>query len=323
MRRVKVVLIVILAAIAFFFVTVLIWGIRAGQGSFGADLRRSFSVGQSEHTQNIDLEGIQKIRLDYDAVDLTIEQGSGSQMVLTEYFSGDPKEDSYARLQRNVQEGAVTVTQGDSYLGFWFFSLGNGIRRAEITIPEAYAGKLVIQTDSGNVDAENLTCGEFTVTAGSGDIRLEGLKGQSLAVTTGSGNVTASECRGSFTVETGSGDMRIEEQSGGIRAETGSGDVDLTEGSGIREVKTGSGDIQMDSGEDAIRVETSSGDVCIRKLENSSFSLQTETTSGDLSGSIIRQMDADEEERNYQGVYGDTPRFQVEIKTASGDIKLD
>ena len=287
MRRGKVVLIVILAAIAFFFVTVLIWGIRAGQGSFGADLRRSFSVGQSEHTQNIDLEGIQKIRLDYDAVDLTIEQGSGSQMVLTEYFSGDPKEDSYARIQRNVQEGAVTVTQGDSYLGFWFFSLGNGIRRAEITIPEVYAGKLVIQTDSGNVDAENLTCGEFTVTAGSGDIRLEGLKGQSLAVTTGSGNVTASECRGSFTV------------------------------------KTGSGDIQMDSGEDAIRVETSSGDVCIRKLENSSFSLQTETTSGDLSGSIIRQMDADEEERNYQGVYGDTPRFQVEIKTASGDIKLD
>ena len=287
MRRGKVVLIVILAAIAFFFVTVLIWGIRAGQGSFGADLRRSFSVGQSEHTQNIDLEGIQKIRLDYDAVDLTIEQGSGSQMVLTEYFSGDPKEDSHARIQRNVQEGAVTVTQGDSYLGFWFFSLGNGIRRAEITIPEAYAGKLVIQTDSGNVDAENLTCGEFTVTAGSGDIRLEGLKGQSLAVTTGSGNVTASECRGSFTV------------------------------------KTGSGDIQMDSGEDAIRVETSSGDVCIRKLENSSFSLQTETTSGDLSGSIIRQMDADEEERNYQGVYGDTPRFQVEIKTASGDIKLD
>lgn len=46
MRRGKIVLILLLAAIACFLTGVLIWGIRAGQGEFGESLRRSFSIGQ-------------------------------------------------------------------------------------------------------------------------------------------------------------------------------------------------------------------------------------------------------------------------------------
>ena len=42
MRRGKIVLIVILAALALCFTGILIWGIRAGE-NFGQELRRSFS----------------------------------------------------------------------------------------------------------------------------------------------------------------------------------------------------------------------------------------------------------------------------------------
>ena len=96
MRRGKIVLILLLAAIACFLAGVLIWGIRAGQGDFGESLRRSFSLGRGERTREVDLAGIREIRLDYGSVDLQFSRGGGSQMVLTEIFSGDPKEENFA-----------------------------------------------------------------------------------------------------------------------------------------------------------------------------------------------------------------------------------
>lgn len=323
MRKGKIVLIVLLAALALGFTGILIWGIRAGEGKFGENLRQIFSIRKSEHTQNVDLEGIREICLDYGSVDLTFAEGDGSQMILTEYFSGDPEEENYAQIQRNARDGQVTVTQGKNYLGFWFFSFGSGLGHAEITLPKDYAGKLTIRTDGGDVKAENLSCGSIAITAGSGDIRLEGLENETLSVTTGSGDVHTADCRAELELTTGSGDVRVENQTGAIRAETGSGDVDLLGGTGKREVKTKSGDLLMDGGGSSIQAETGSGDVHIRKLEESSFSLQTETSSGDLEGPVFRELGADEDAEHFRGIYGQDPEFQVEIRTGSGDIKLE
>lgn len=322
MRRGKIVLILLLAAIACFLTGVLIWGIRAGQGDFGESLRRSFSLGRGERTQEVDLSGIREICLDYGSVDLHFSREGGSQMVLTEIFSGDPKEENFARIQRDEDSGRVTVTKGKDYGAFWFFSFGSGISRAEITLPEEYAGKLTVVTGSGNVEADSLSCSSLSLTAGSGDIRLDQLDA-ALTVHTGSGNLQTCGCRGSLEFETGSGDVQAENQEGAVRGSTGSGDVELPGGSGSRAVKTGSGDVLLDCGGEAIQVETSSGDVHIRNLADASFSLETETGSGDLEGAVFRELGADEDAKRFQGVYGASPEFQIRLRTGSGDMRLE
>ena len=124
-------------------------------------------------------------------------------------------------------------------------------------------------------------------------------------------------------VETGSGDVRAENQEGAVRGSTGSGDVELPGGSGSRAVKTGSGDVLLDCGGEAIQVETSSGDVHIRNLADASFSLETETGSGDLEGAVFRELGADEDAKRFQGVYGSSPEFQIILRTGSGDMRLE
>lgn len=323
MRRGKIVLIVLLAAIALCFTGILVWGITAGQGRFGADLRRSFSVGQSEHTQEIDLDEIRQISLDYGSADLMFRSGGGSQMILTEYFSGSPGEENYAQIQRDAQAGTVSVVKGKDYMSLGFLSFGSGLRRAEISIPEKYAGKIAVKTGSGNVDAKEVSGRDWDVAAGSGDIHLSNLQAETIAVGTGSGNVTMAGCSGRLKMTTGSGDVRVDNQDGSVRVETGSGDVELLGGSGKRTAETGSGDLLMDCGGADVQAKTGSGDVRIRKLEESSFSVKTETNSGDLGGSVIKALGADEDAEYFQGVYGAQPEFQVYVETSSGDIRLE
>ena len=237
MRRGKIVLILLLAAIACFLTGVLIWGIRAGQGEFGESLRRSFSIGRGEHTQEVDLSGIREICLDYGSVDLHFSREGGSQMVLTEIFSGDPKEENFARILRDEDSGQVTVTKGKDYGAFWFFSFGSGISRAEITLPEEYAGKLTVVTGSGNVEADSLSCSSLSLTNQEGAVRGS----------TGSGDVELPGGSGSRAVKTGSGDVLLDCGGEAIQVETSSGDVhirNLADVSFRLETETGSGDLE-------------------------------------------------------------------------------
>ena len=94
--------------------------------------------------------------------------------------------------------------------------------------------------------------------------------------------------------------------------------MELPGGSGSRAVKTGSGDVLLDCGGEAIQVETSSGDVHIRNLADASFSLETETGSGDLEGAVFRELGADEDAKRFQGVYGSSPEFQIILRTEAG-----
>ena len=66
----------------------------------------------------------------------------------------------------------------------------------------------------------------------------------------------------------------------------------------------------LDCGGEAIQVETSSGDVHIRNLADASFSLETETGSGDLEGAVFRELGADEDAKRFQGVYGPPRNFR-------------
>ena len=72
MRRGKIVLILLLAAIACFLTGVLIWGIRAGQGDFGESLRRSFSLGRGERTQEVGQSGMRVIPREFRSGDMEI-----------------------------------------------------------------------------------------------------------------------------------------------------------------------------------------------------------------------------------------------------------
>ena len=72
------------------------------------------------------------------------------------------------RILRDEDSGRVTVTKGKDYGAFWFFSFGSGISRAEITLPEEYAGKLTVVTGSGNVEADSLSCSSLSLTAAAG-----------------------------------------------------------------------------------------------------------------------------------------------------------
>lgn len=241
--------------------------------------------------------------------------------------------------QVNVEQTG-DVIRIDESTGNWFcFFCSRGISY-RIDVPKSADASL--QTTSGTIDINGLA-GAVTLASTSGDIHADELGG-GLTVNTTSGEVRLSSINGRLQVETISGDVQLGDGAvDGATVNTTSGEIDLDGVNGELQIGTVSGDIsvrdanasQLDisttsgginydgafgAGSDS-KVSTISGDVDLTLPEDSSFSLNASTVSGDISNDF-ELAGAQNDQRSLTGTIGSGgPTLTVE--TTSGDISLD
>lgn len=159
---------------------------------------------------------------------------------------------------------------------------------------------------------------------GSGDVVLNGV-GRFLSVTSGSGDLNAQGVHGPAVVAAGSGDITLSDTApGDIKARSGSGTVHIFGLDGSVTVRTGSGDIQVAgrlSGSSTLF--SGSGDVKLQLSQDSHFSLEATTGSGDIRVHIpgVSETAADSA-RHHVTVSVNGGGAPLEIHTGSGDITL-
>jgi DUF4097 and DUF4098 domain-containing protein YvlB len=136
-------------------------------------------------------------------------------------------------------------------------------------------------TASGNVDLTNLT-GEVQVSTASGDVEAKGLQGQ-VKFSTASGDVDFSGLTGEIKISTASGRINGNNMEGEIKLSTASGKIDVFTAAGGFEVSAASGNIELN--EIVLKAESSfsaaSGDVEVTLGESPAYDLEVSTASGD------------------------------------------
>jgi Toastrack DUF4097 len=188
---------------------------------------------------------------------------------------------------------------------------------------EGIAGPLRASTGSGGIQLSSIGSDVHAET-GSGDIRADSIHGN-LTASTGSGSIRAAGVAGEFSGETGSGDIQVQQTAAGrVKVSTGSGRVELAGLSGPVHVETGSGDISA-QGQLAAdwHLETASGGVTVKLPPASAFDLHAHTGSGRISTdgysvTLVGTLS----KNDWNGKVG-AGGFMLEVKTSSGDIRVE
>jgi hypothetical protein len=253
-----------------------------------------------KQVQTESLEGIERVRLDCDDLDLSLEVDptlSGSVQLVTvsaekppilrregfdlvisqrgRYRPGD-RDPAVLRLPH----GCPPVSGNHGKGSIWFQNV---------------TAAIMLKKESGDVQVEG---GEGTVTveAGKGDAWFRGRAG-AISHHSGSGDVQLERCDGPVAINLGKGDVHARESQRAIVVRSGSGDVQLADCAGDLLVKSGSGDVIVTRPrEQRVSISNGSGDVTIE--DGSLVGMAVRTSRGDVSCSarlLLNGRDSDDE----------------------------
>lgn len=255
---------------------------------------------------------------------LWTETASGN---ITADFPLTPRERFYAAstsgdIMLDAVSGSISVstTSGnlnlDSVSGNTEITSTSGdIRVKQIT------GDITASTTSGNLNLGSIT-GDTSVSSTSGDITLGQVEGD-LSLSSTSGCIRLEAGHGSLQADTTSGDITLKRLDGDFQIDTSSGEISILEGTGYGQAEAISGDIHISltplSGD--LSVSTTSGEVILGFPENSSFTLDFDSTSGECSTFFDNDLSFNKSGSQVKGQYGDGT-YQVTVSTTSGDLRV-
>lgn len=245
-----------------------------------AGFNRLFGQAALKNEKEIDASGIASIEIEYSSQDVTVYAGEPGRILIKEFLR-----DSTENASVTLNGDTLSCRAGKSYP---FFFMTNRWEKIEIYLPPDYAGRLSIQTSSGDIRTDaQWEFKEFETQASSGDITVLSGKGG-----------------GSF--ETSSGDITVKGIAGQFEAEASSGDIEL-------EAEELSGDME---------VNTTSGDMKILLPADGSFAYQGSSNSGDISTSFDDSLNYNKKGNRAEGTWGNGPAVKVRTSASSGDTRI-
>jgi hypothetical protein len=184
---------------------------------------------------------------------------------------------------------------------------------------------LKLRLTSGNIILQDIVLeDDLEVSSTSGDFKAEGLKaGGNAKINSASGNLAIQNltCRQIEMTNT-SGDIKASDcKSGLFSVKTVSGGITLNELDGSAILKTTSGDIEVDSRapKGQFSLSTVSGNINL-KLPGNGFNLDAGTVSGRINCDFDLN-NRSEGKRSLKGIFG-SGEIPVTLKTTSGDIRI-
>jgi len=171
---------------------------------------------------------------------------------------------------------------------------------AEVYMQDLAADMVNISTTSGDVELLSLAAGAIEVDSTSGEISVSDSSFGDASLDTGSGQINAVRvAAGEMSFDSTSGDIAGEGAFGSINVETTSGDIALILTEEPREIE----------------IDSTSGDIAITVPEDSGFTLEYSSGSGDFI------CDLPIVTRGQMRIYNNGG-IEMEIDTTSGDLRI-
>jgi hypothetical protein len=276
-----------------------------------------------------------RIELTASSSDVEVRTWSGSGIHIEAIQHGGSRGD----YNVDVTQSGDTVRVSESARSFFCLFCARSLSY-RISVPSAAQAE--IKTASGDSDIAGLG-GAVKLTSVSGDVQARELAG-GLTVGTTSGEVELRDVAGRLDVSTISGDVRLSDGNvDGASVTTTSGEIQLRGVAGALDLSSISGDITVQDARDGrLTVSTTSGgleytgslarggtntissisgDVELRLPEDSSFSLDASTVSGELSSDFDLR-DGQPSRRELSGTVGEG-EITLKIETTSGNISVE
>lgn len=276
---------------------------------------------------------IVSLSADCDSENLKVYTAKGSDILL----SWD--EDDKRKLEISEKDGELKLTYRDHRKWYEYLRFGIDIKTCELSIgiPENYGGALSLETDSGNISAEDISVlKDIKFSADSGNIKADGVSALgSVEFSVSSGNVIISGLDSGLGVE-------LKNTSGNIKAEgvilnddfsarTSSGNLKIYNVSGAKnmEIKVSSGRVEFtDIAAENFNVSASSGDVSFSNILPAK-SIELKAVSGNVRGTISDDINNYTIESSCVSGNNNLPRSaaygdkMLKASVTSGNIKVE
>lgn len=285
--------------------------------------------GMSDHPGS--LEGITRIRVDCDDVDLGLEGDTTLHGIVHLDTQGGSSAPSLVRegselilLQRGRHRSGRTST-----LRLPVESsppISGRHEKGDLYIGDVYA-EIELSHQSGDVRV-NGGGGGLGLEAGKGDVQAHGFAG-AIGLQVGAGDVQLSRCAGAIAISLGKGDIQIDSCEGDISVKCGSGDVMIGDARGALAIKLGSGDVLLARPRaQVVAAKLGSGDVVIKNGSLAGMAIQV--AKGDIVSSahlILPEHDVssrndDERERRTEGRSDDDNPITRILKSRGVDLEI-
>lgn len=243
-------------------------------------------------------------------------------------------------VDTNMGEARVTDTKGNVDIKNDF---------GDVTL-ENIEGALIVQTNSGEINATSITAGDKNIELRSdfGDVTLKKAGGKDISLDSNSGIITLSEVRatGAITTNTDFGNTKFENGSAnGLHIETNSGEVSLVKVTVSKEIfvkndfgdieleqafaasydlHTNSGTVTVDGAKGILKADTDFGNITISNAQ--SVTLTVETNSGTVEFSGTLGVGPHSVKSDFGGIDLSLPtdaKLTVALKTDFGKIKSE
>ncbi len=230
-------------------------------------------------------------------------------------------EGSRSRLNVSVTEDGVLQVRPLYTASSQFFTFrGVSSQDVTVTIPARLWKSVRVSTATGDVDiGEELEAGRLAVQTASGDIDCRVKSCQRAEFRTGSGDIRLEGNAAQVQAETASGDVCLEGPMGQVKAATASGDVEMEGSVWKAHVKSASGDVRVQSMTLPAELDLSSksGDVEVRVPDNGPFRVNASSVTGEVDLRPFAQWSwSGEADPN-----APVPRYN--LSSISGDVSLD
>lgn len=275
-----------------------------------------------------------RLEMDVSTGNIEIRPWDESNIKIEAIYQGGDASDYAVKV--DPRDGTVYVTGGPKP---GFLSLGQRDIEYRISLPAT--ADVQIKTANGEIDVAELrglvdltsTNGDITASAIARGLQAETVNGRieldeiggALDLHSTNGEISLSDGRvSSGTVQSVNGDIDLRGVSGKLNVESTNGDIQIGDATDAAlRASTSNGDIEFEGSlapNDISTISTISGDVVVRLPEDSSFTLDATTISGEIDSDFELQ-DGQESRRERSGTVGNGgPR--LEIETTSGDISV-
>lgn len=232
-------------------------------------------------------DGVNNLEIEVKSADINFFESDNMRIE----FHGTMKGSDNLNLPKlsTVQEGD-TLTIEIKYPKETFpFGVESEDLSLDIYLPNEFNGNIITETVSGDLKIKNKKLDEFEFNSVSGDLDAKDLRTESFRLTTVSGDSIIEGVTKKTAIDSISGDVTLEEE-------------------------------KLD---DSIIINTVSGDVEMIFAEESSFSLEYNTLSGEVQNTILENIvsSANPGEKMYSATKNDG-KYEVKISTVSGDLDI-
>ena len=263
---------------------------------------------QLVNTQQISLENITSIEIEYTSDDVVFYASDTDELILKEYKTYTPEEDELSNI---TTDGNGVSIRGGRHKNR-IFSIGNHYSRNDIYLPAKYAEELAVTTSSGNITSDlSFNLSQFTSNCHSGDVTLNEVHAKSIKITSSSGNITIQKAEGEREISSHSGDIKVYGGNGESTFEASSGNITIEKAVGNLTADANSGNIRIMDSEGEKEVETSSGNITI---ENSTGVVKATASSGEVEVTALKGAGR---------ISTKSGNIKFELKEVNGDIELE